>query len=80
MVLYDPETEKTVRYETYHPERENHYSMAFKASSEWRCDSPLGAVSEDEQNEAGDDYDEFCEERYSGVTDIIITGEVSSSK
>jgi hypothetical protein len=35
-------------------------------------------ASEDAQDD--DDYEEFCEEIPSGVTDIIITGEVSQSK
>ncbi|OAX38200.1 hypothetical protein K503DRAFT_691971 [Rhizopogon vinicolor AM-OR11-026] len=75
LILHDPETGKTVRYETYHPERENHYSGSFKGSSEWRCDLPPQIVSEDAQDETVDDYDEVCEELLSGVTDIIITGE-----
>lgn len=43
-------------------------------SSEWRCDLP--PVSEDSQYETDDDYEEVFEQRTSGVTDIIITGEV----
>lgn len=43
-------------------------------SSEWRCD--LSAVSEDSLYEADGEYEEVFEERTSGVTDIIITGEV----
>jgi hypothetical protein len=78
LILHDPETGKTVRYETYHPERENPYSGSFKGSSEWRSDLSPQIASEDAQDD--DDYEEFCEEIPSGVTDIIITGEVSQSK
>jgi hypothetical protein len=79
-MLHDPETGKSVRYETYHPERETPYCGSFKGSSEWRCDPPPHTVTEDAEDEAvDDDYDEFCEELSSGVTDIIITGEVSRS-
>jgi hypothetical protein len=68
------ETGKTVRYETYHADHENPYSRPSKMSSEWRCELPV--VNEDSQYETDDDYEEVCEERTSGVTDIIITGEV----
>jgi hypothetical protein len=43
-------------------------------SSEWRCDLPT--VCEDSQYETDGEYEEVFEERTSGVTDIIITGEV----
>ncbi|KAG1738427.1 uncharacterized protein EDB91DRAFT_1249341 [Suillus paluster] len=75
LTLDDPDTGRTVRYETYHAERENPYSMPFKKSSEWRGDLPIETVSEDSPHETDDDYEEVCEERSSGVTDIIITGE-----
>lgn len=73
LTLHDLETGKTVRYETYHADRDNPYSRPSKMSSEWRCD--LSAVSEDSQHEADGEYEEVFEERTSGVTDIIITGE-----
>jgi len=81
LTLHDPETGKTVFYNTYHPDRENPYSRPFKKSSEWQFDLPTQTISEpeDSQHETDDDYDEVCEELYSGVTDIIITGEVRSS-
>ncbi|KAG2132978.1 hypothetical protein DEU56DRAFT_739187 [Suillus clintonianus] len=73
LTLHDPEAGRTVRYETYHADRENPYSRPFKKNSEWHRDSMV--VGEDSQDELDDDYEEVCEERSSGVTDIIITGE-----
>ncbi|KAH7884774.1 hypothetical protein F5I97DRAFT_1500273 [Phlebopus sp. FC_14] len=82
--IFDPSTGKDTWYDTYHPNRSLPYSanacerLRKEADNEWRSQSPPPGVPE-EDAESADEYEDFVEEKLSGVQDIIITGEVSLS-
>ncbi|KAF8840207.1 hypothetical protein BDN67DRAFT_968916 [Paxillus ammoniavirescens] len=76
--IFDPSTGENTWYETYHPDRALPYSAAacerlrMRPEPEW-CSQSSTEIQED--TEDGDEYEDFVEEKSSGVQDIIITGE-----
>ncbi|KAF9223345.1 hypothetical protein BS17DRAFT_796036 [Gyrodon lividus] len=74
--IFDQNTGKNTWYETYHPDRTLPYSAAAcdrlhrRPDPEW---SSSPAIQEDAED--GEEYEDFVEEKSSGVQDIIITGE-----
>ena len=98
--MHDPLTGKTIRYETYFPDRKEHYSKSAceklrmyeeeeeEMSDDEGSDSDSGSGSESEEEEEEcegldlvtsiEEYEDETEHVSSGVTDILVTGEVCS--